>query len=165
MQSIAVNLLQPGWSQVRNRLQANLVAGLIKAPVEASHSLGLRPSHILDGHQELGRRPRQPTLRARWFRESGCGSYGNQAASVGPPRTRGSNASHLKLFGYGRPLAFESVEAGMTCKKPKLVLLHGRMITAENIAKMFKALTAETRRPARSGWSGPTRSWKKPTRN
>ena len=29
----------------------------------------------------------------------------------------------------------------MTDQKPKLVLLHGRMITAENIAKMFKALT------------------------
>ena len=29
----------------------------------------------------------------------------------------------------------------MTDQKPKLVLLHGRMITALNIAMMFKALT------------------------
>jgi hypothetical protein len=29
----------------------------------------------------------------------------------------------------------------MTDQKPKLVLLHGHMITAENIAKMFKTLT------------------------
>ena len=29
----------------------------------------------------------------------------------------------------------------MSEPKPKLVRLHGRMITAENIAKMFKALT------------------------
>jgi hypothetical protein len=35
----------------------------------------------------------------------------------------------------------ESVEVRMTDQKPKLVLLHGRMITAENIAKMFTALT------------------------
>jgi hypothetical protein len=29
----------------------------------------------------------------------------------------------------------------MSEQKPRLVLLHGRVITAENIAKMFKALT------------------------
>jgi hypothetical protein len=50
--------------------------------------------------------------------------------------------SQPNKFWHGRALALGPAKKGrMSELKPKLVLLHGGMITAENIAKMFKALT------------------------
>ena len=55
-------------------------------------------SGILNGHYELGRRPRQPAYPGKVECDSKCGSIlSNQAGRVGPPKTEGFLFVHSKL--------------------------------------------------------------------